>query len=371
MDSSNRKQITQMVILAVLIAGMIFTTMNLMRQLRTSGARPRTPSTPAVEAKNPSSTNLQAVPGSAAVEAPSTKADKAMAGADRFNANQFKVFALSPARSPFVQSEGWYAEELATQIPGYPELKDQNYFDQGSLYLPKLGTILDPERDWDSVILSREVNAPEYSVKGASSDGLVDTSIIMKEGGDQTTKATWTPESGIPLSELTIPGWEKRYPQLLEGGAEKPQGMPSDADLFGGSTDGLSLPGTAKGEADQISCAGVSAKSGRASALLTVNGRTFMAKQGGMVTPRYQVLEIKHDGAVLVDSRDGSSVWVPLAEGSALSLASAPAGDSAPASVSPDSPFAPLTDAFEEGMKSITESTKKAIDDITKSMPQF
>lgn len=368
MGTSNRKQLVQMIILGVLVLAMVLTTVNLMRQLK--GPGPRTPqkTAPKVEAKYPSSTNMKAAESTSSKEA-----QEAVASEVRLNPNQFKVFSLSPPKSPFVQEEQWYADTIKEQVPGYPELKSSRYFDDSKLYLPKLDMILDPSRQWQQVTIDRRIKAPEMELRGTSGDGNVDTTLKLVEQGEDNAKVTWTPESGVPLSELTVPGWEKRYPQLLEGAeAPKPAGIPSDEDLFGGSTEGLSLPGGAgKAEEPQIVCTGVSSKNGKASALLTINGRSFIAKQGGMLGPRLQVLEIKKDGAVLVDSRDGSSIWVPLVEGSGVSLATSAPGSQQPASAAGSSPFDPLTSAFEKGMQSITDSAKQALQDITKSVPTY
>jgi hypothetical protein len=365
MAANNRKQITQMAILAVLIIVMVFSAVNLMKRIRGSSANPPAANTPSVESRNPSATNMAPVPGSAATT-DGAAASEATSAATRLNANQFRVFALSPAKSPFVQQERWYEETIKEQIPGYPGLKDSGYFESDSLYLPKLDMILDPTKEWDQVVLRKDEAPQDYSVSGMSKDGQLSTSILLKEKEMGEHSVTWTADSGVPLSELTIPGWQSRYPQLLEEPGKPEGGVPSSADLFGGNTEGLGLPGGGVDQAgDVLSCQGVSLRDGKASALIVMNGRSFITKQGGMLAPAYQVLEVKADGAVLVDTRDGSSRWLPLERSALPSIvdgSTSPGGSGTPATMLP---IDPVTGAFRKGLESITDSAKQPIEEMT------
>jgi len=336
MDESKRKQLQQMLLLVLLLVILGASVAFMMKQINPANTRRGgRPPAQRVEAKGPSATNMPPVPGAPGDTGRSSKeAQEAASGAKQLNPNQFKVYALSPSKSPFVQQEGWYSDVLEEQLPGYPQLKQNEYFENDDLYLPDLDLITGGDKQWSRVTISRENKEGQYSIMGQNADGTVATSIGLEEAGKGSKTVTWTPESGVPLSELMVPGWEERYPDLASGKPpEDSAGTApgSSADLFGGADgEGLGIPGEdglnglmgGAGRQDDIVCHGVTVNSGRAAAIISLNGRSFIVSEGGSLPPRYQVLEVKANGVVLVDSRDSSTKWVPLVEEGA-----APPGD--------------------------------------------
>ena len=62
-----------------------------------------------------------------------------------------------------------------------------------------------------------------YTFEGTSADGKLKTTLSLTEP-KVPTRATsdWRKDSGVPLSALSEPGWEKRHPELAGGNAAAP-----------------------------------------------------------------------------------------------------------------------------------------------------
>jgi hypothetical protein len=278
-------------------------------------------------------TDMPVVPTTSGSKVGKSEAVLSAVEKSNLNPNQFKVFQLNPPKNPFMQEEEWYADELA-QIKGYPELKESDYFETNQPILPDLPIIFDEPERWESVTLTRTTTEDPYEIAGRSEDGRVSTSITMTPKPLRDTKVEWRPESDVPLDVLKNPGWEPLYARKLAEAAEAAgkeaniiPGSPED--LFGGvSPDGLDIPVDevkGEGEGETLVVFGVSRKGKRASALVSYNGSTFIVTEGASLPPRFKVLEVKPDGVVLVEIKDGSSVWVPLQAPPAAATKKAPA----------------------------------------------
>lgn len=106
------------------------------------------------------------------------------------------------------------------------------------------------------------------------------------------------------------PEWVKA--QLRKAEQAEQTGEDVGESLFDES--GLPLPGmdTTTEAGDTFSCYGVSVKGNKSSALILYNGSPRIVTKGMVLPTHYEVLEINHDGVVLVDVRTGFSIHVPL-----------------------------------------------------------
>lgn len=311
MNEQSRKSSMQVVLLVVLLVALGFAAVRMMNAVKTPPRKARaTASAPETATKMPT-------------VATSTSAAAGRSGAavsdSQLNANQFRVFELNPPKNPFVQREEWYAESLE-QVPGYPELKSNDFFERTEAFLPDLP--LFNEHDWESISIQRR-SAPEvFEIAGVSEDGTLSTSINMQVKQEEDQVIEWRPESGVPLQALKSPDWYERYGAQLEAAART---KTDSADITqaagllipGGDGDGDGDPegeqmreGVNNGHALHV--VGISRKGGRSRALVQVNDRAHLVSEGTVVPPHWQVLEIKDDGLVLVDLHDGSSKWIEL-----------------------------------------------------------
>jgi hypothetical protein len=268
--------------------------------------------------KSPSATNMPPQAGSKGPQ-PSAGAGKV---SGNINENIFRVFGLAPARNPFVRKEEWFREDLE-QLPGYPELRDSGYFDTMENTVPK--SILDSlpgDNEWESIEVQKTHTANTYAIEGTSEDGLINTSIKATAATPDPVDISWFGGSGVPLDELSVPGWEERY-DLPQSSAAAPPGSVDDSagvelpELGNGATGvggGLPSPDDVMqgGPGDALYCHGINLQNGRKSALITFNGQPYIVGEGSVLPTHYQVMEIKSDGVLLLELRDGSSVFLPL-----------------------------------------------------------
>lgn len=227
------------------------------------------------------------------------------------NPSQFKVYALSPPRNPFLREESWYSETL-NELPGYPELRDNGYFESMDAVIPDVEKYFG-DKDWSSVSLTRQQTPPTYNIQGTSKDGSISTSIELNEPAEPPVSVRWDAESGIPLSALRTPGWQDRYGSAEAGAAE--QGAADGSAAAASDGGGLGIPradAAAAGAGDVISLSGVNFRGPAASALIIYNGTPYLVAEGSVLPTHYQVLAIKPDGVVLLEMRSGDSEWVPL-----------------------------------------------------------
>jgi len=337
MSQESRKQLGQFIVLAILLLVLGFCMWYFLFKPQHAGKGASTadrsaktaPQADQPAAAQAAGTTEKGAPanGAAGAEQATTKAagtekDKeklARAGAPfsmEMNPNQFEVFTLSPPKNPFVQQERWYADKLK-DLPGYPELRDQGYFDSMDAYLPDLEKYFGSSDKWQEVKLTRQQTVPNYSIEGTSKEGDISTSVQITGAEEPPVDITWTPESGIPLSALRTPGWDKKLPAAAAG-MEQPGAGGQAAAPAGGA---LAVPGAgqaaggggAAGAAgDTISVSGVNLKEGTSSAVMVYNGTPYLVSEGSVLPTHYQVLAIKADGVVLLELRDGSSQWIPL-----------------------------------------------------------
>jgi hypothetical protein len=277
---------------------------------RPGGGAPGAPSGPPGQPAQPGQAQADA---STAPPAPSTF--PVLPGGE-VNPDLFRVYALQPPKNPFLMQEAWFKDALE-QVPGYPELRDSQYFEHMDPAFPDVATLFGPDKDWTSVTLHRQ-DQGQYSLIGSSKDGRIQTKVEAQEAVPGNVELTWTEESGLPLSALRNPEYVRQHSdQLIAApGAQAAAGEAAGAG-------GLAVPGGAMGEApgsaiapggkgDVLVCAGVNLKNGRSSALMYFNGAPYLVTLGSVIPTHYQVLEIKDDGVVMLELRDGSSTWVPL-----------------------------------------------------------
>ena len=232
------------------------------------------------------------------------------------NPDLFRVYALQPPKNPFLMQESWFKDSL-DQVPGYPELRDSQYFERMDPAFPDVATLFGPGKDWSSVTLERK-DESQYSVTGKSEDGRITTKLEAEEAAPTDVKYRWTKESGLPLSALRDPEYVRQHSDELRSAAqahaaaveaEGSGGLPVPGGAVGQAPGGATAPG---GKGDVLACAGVNLKNGRSSALMYFNGAPYLVTLGSVIPTHYQVLEIKDDGVVMLELRDGSSTWVPL-----------------------------------------------------------
>ena len=334
MSQESRKQIGQVIVLLLLLGVLGFCMWYFVLKPQHAGkgtSKTAPPAAASQQAAQPAADQAGAAPAGKTAAAGGAGAQKTAdaatgQGKDKLtkteapislemNPNQFEVFTLSPPKNPFVQQESWYADKLK-ELPGYPELRDQGYFDSMEPYLPDLEKYFGNSDKWQEVTLSRQQKAPDYSIEGTSKKGDIATSVKVTASADPPVDITWTPESGIPLSDLRTPGWEKKLPAAASS-LEKP-GTGGAATAPAG--EGLSVPGggqaaggsAAQPAGDVITVSGVNLKEANGSAVLLYNGTPYLVSVGSVLPTHYQVLAIKEDGVVLLELRDGSSQWISL-----------------------------------------------------------
>jgi hypothetical protein len=327
------KQVTQIVILVVLLAGLGFSAFRMVRLFNPPPAA-KAPAAAAASSAQPSGGPVPAPPKDAAAKgAPPAGGAKApaTAGSSTFpilpngavNEDLFRVFALQPPKNPFIQKEEWYKDDLA-KIPGYPELRDKGYFETMEPEFPDISKTFGAEKKWDSITLTRE-HASQLSLAGESKDGQIRTSLELKEAVPEDFKLTWTPDSGIPLSALKDPNYVRANADKLTSGpgAAPASGGGLAVPATGEVPEGLGIPGEAPDatsaglttgavKGDALACLGVNLKGEKATALMHYNGVPYLVSAGSVLPTHYQVVEIKEDGVILLELRDGSSKWVPL-----------------------------------------------------------
>jgi hypothetical protein len=242
----------------------------------------------------------------------------------KVNADLFRVYALQPPKNPFVQKEEWYKEQLG-KVPGYPDMRDDAYFDSMDPAFPDIEKTFGTDKTWDSITMKREANS-KITMEGESKDGKYRTSLQLNEAVPGTIELGWTPESGVPLSKLDDAGYVRENMDKLSinGSAGSKDG--GGLAIPGGETPppgGLAIPGSGgdatsaaltggEGKGDAIVCAGVNVKGEKTTALMYYNGAPYLVMAGSVLPTHYQVMEIKEDGVVLLELRDGSSKWIPL-----------------------------------------------------------
>jgi hypothetical protein len=279
-------------------------------------------STPAAGGKGngdtPSATNMPPVPRSGDQK---DKAAMELSQADlHLNPSQFKVYALSPPKNPFVQSEDWYSDQLH-KIPGYPQLKNSTYFESADAYLPDIPLI--NQEQWASISVDRSVKDDSFQISGTSEDGSISTSVKLTPKSAPSSQLNWTPATGVPVKELMKPGVKQRYGELLSGQLDAVT-KNEESNKSGFVADALGVPGDGHagpsgellngdgGPGDSLYAVGVSHHGSEATALIRMNGRTHIVREGSVLPTHYQVLTIKENGVVVIDLRDGKSNWLPL-----------------------------------------------------------
>ena len=320
MSDLQRKYVLQILVLLILLGGLAFSTWRMFKNYNPTP--PKSSKAPAARAAREAAAPKADVTGKAGEQAPAQPAGEASEAEQpqgQPDSDLYRVYALQPPRNPFVQQEEWYKESLG-KYPGYPWLRDSGYFDSMSPELPDLGRIFGADKSWESVSLTRETS-DDASIEGTSKDGRIKTSIELKGETPPAVGYTWTKDSGVPLSALSHPGWEKEYAARLAGSSAEAGGMPSPAAAAAGGEEALGIPGIAGetasamatgGAGDKLACVGVNLKDDRSSALMVFNGSPYLVTAGSVLPTHYQVMEIKKDGVVVIELRDGSSLWVPL-----------------------------------------------------------
>jgi hypothetical protein len=234
------------------------------------------------------------LPPKGASSVPAPGADNA----SKLNPNMWRVYALTPPRNPFVQQESWYAETFQRMIPGYPQLEE--YFNSESDVLPNLNHLFGEKIDFAKVDLARNHRDQVYVLKGTSDDGKTDTTVTATEVKPADIELTFdrnghVVDRNLPLGNDGLPP---------AGGS--PGDAPGRLPVPGG-------PGSAmEGSGDSLGCTGISIHDGHASALMTLNGSSYLVHEGGALPPRYSNVHITPNGVELKDTETGKKQFVQL-----------------------------------------------------------
>jgi len=319
MNPNQRKQLLQIVVLAVLLIGLGFSMWRMLAVTQGTSA-PAKPAQPAL-INQPQVDKLGAAPQTppAATESAAAEGGAPLAIPEQIemNPNLFRVYKLDPPKNPFKQEESWYQEELE-QIPGYPELRDSGFLETMSPVVPDMGELLGEDEAWREVQMTKTQAEKQYSISGNSEDETINTTLSYLGPEGRTIDVTWTPGMGVPLSALSDPNWQQTY--HLPATGELPATMPPDEDLFlpPAADGGLKIPGIDEVitggvvPGDQIYCHGINVQDGRAYALVSFNGTTRLVQVGDSLPPRYTVEAITGDGAVLFNLRTEQTQWLPI-----------------------------------------------------------
>ncbi len=338
------KNVGQIVILVVLVLVLGFSTLRMWRVFNPPKKNAKTTTTAASRASTaPGQATGSKAGADQAGKAAGGAADKKdkkdrgrgsfpMLASGEVNADLFRVYALQPPKNPFMQKEEWFKDELE-KIPGYPELRDENYFESMSPAFPDIASAFGTDKKWSEIMLKRET-ASGVKLDGTSKDGKIRTTLELTEAVPPGYDLTWTADSGIPLSALEDPNYVRENADKLAtragstapdagGGLMVPGADEGTAGLDIPGTAGLDIPGetqdattqgliTGEAKGDALACVGVNLKGDKNTALMHLNGVPYLVSAGSVLPTHYQVVEIKEDGVVLLELRDGSSKWVPL-----------------------------------------------------------
>ncbi len=316
MNEGNKKSAVQAAFLVVLMLVLGFAVFKMIGSMQPPKKKSRKATTSA--SNRPSSTNMPRVPGSAGDTGGPGAGVEIQETDLHLNLNQFKVYALNPPKNPFVQNAEWYKDKLE-QVPGYPELKGSDYFEQEQAYLPNIPLIY--QEPWDQIVVEKTILNEPYEIAGTSSDGKITTRVQLRPQPNEPEKLAWSRATGVPVKALLTHGWKERYGDLLTG--ELPA-VREDGTDSGFMADTLGVPGAAgsdrsasdllagAGQGDALYCVGISQHGKQATALVRHNGKTRIVREGSVIPTHFQVLSVKEDGVVVIDLRDGTSTWLPL-----------------------------------------------------------
>jgi hypothetical protein len=334
MMENRNKQVMQFVILAVLLGVLGFSGWRMYRLFSPQPRAAAPPATASANAAKPGAptpaprAGQPAAPPAAGGKAPAAAATNPklpMLPGGEVNGDLFRVYALQPPKNPFLKNEAWFKDTLES-IPGYPEMRDEKYFDSMDPEFPDIEETFGPGRTWDSITMKREA-ATDYTLEGESEDGKYRTSIKLTEDAPDDVELAWTPASGVPITSLDDPNYVRENMGKLSPGAaaaaaadggglavpggDLPAGLAIPGSGSGGDATSAALTGS-EGKGDAIVCTGVNVKGKKTTALMYYNGAPYLVMVGSVLPTHYQVMEIKEDGVVLLELRDGSSKWVPL-----------------------------------------------------------
>ncbi|MBN2083445.1 hypothetical protein JW859_14715 [bacterium] len=327
MSQERRKQLTQIIILVVLLLGLGFSMMHMIRTVGGGGQKQQrsaraTAQQSASEQQPAATTTAPAGESGAKATADETPAGPAAATPEEtieMNANLFRVHEMSPPKNPFVQREEWYQDELSA-IPGYPDFRDLGYFESMQATIPVPEGLLDEDEEWRWATMQKRKSDKTYNISGTSEDGMIVTDLKLGGPAGEQTSIEWSAASTVPLTELSVPGWDERYGLDLSPQAV-PSAVPDASDLFQPPGDGgLQVPGldqvqTGSGTGEEIRCRGVSGIGANATALISLNGTPRLIKAGDSLPPKYSVDAITADGVILIELRNGETRWLPITGG--------------------------------------------------------
>jgi hypothetical protein len=321
MNEAAKKSASQVAILVglfLVLGFLMFRMLSAGKQMNHRGGSRRTAAATAQKKQDPgatpSATNMPPVPRSGEP----TGKDLEISEEDlHLNPNQFKVFKLSPPKNPFVQQEQWYGEKLK-QLPGYPQLKDNGYFDNPQAFLPDMELL--KEHDWETITVDKSVRAESYDITGTSEDGSIETHISLTPKAPEPDHLVWSRATGIPMKVLNSPAWKKQYGDRLTKAmpVKKSDNLLDEALGVPGESSGDRAPSDlldgdkGAGDGDALYAVGVSVHGKQATALIRHNGKTRLVREGSVIPTHYQVLSIKENGILVIDLSDGSSNWLPL-----------------------------------------------------------
>jgi len=324
--AEKRKQVLQIIVLVVLLGGLA---MSITFMLKTVGGSPSTAPAPATTAAAPAPAGGAAQPAAQPGTPEAETAVIASGQPPEFNPNVFRIYDLDPPKNPFVQEERWYTEELEESLPGYPELRDNNFFEEMGTNVPEMTELLGEDESWRSITMSKTEADQEFNIDSESADGMIKTRMTYYGEPGRQIDLNWDRSSGVPVSELADGSWAG-MPDTVPGD------MPNGDDLFNMPGGGLTVPGmgdvfNGSSYGQVLVCQGVSGQGSEASALVLFNDLPRIVQAGDSLPPQYVVDAVTANGVALRDIRDNETVWLPIGAQSLISAGTV-GGVRAPAS---------------------------------------
>jgi hypothetical protein len=298
MDEAKKKQLGQIgILIALIVVGVIVTIVMRPKPPATGGATASAASKPATEMDKAGITpDMQRSAGSTSVPAAGG------AGVQKLNPNMWKVYAITPPKNPFVQQESWYADTFKRLLPGYPELKNSGFFDKPTEVMPDVNRIFGKDLKFKYIDLNRDFKEINHTLTGLSADGKMSTTLTASEDAPDGVHLTFD-QSGNVIDKNTIQG-QKRGGSV--GGDDVPLGE------FDGQLplpDGLMTQGA---QGTGMAVHGVSINSGRASALVMLNGSSRIVAVGDALTAKFAVSKITGSGIEVKDTETGEKKFIEI-----------------------------------------------------------
>ncbi|MCB1215752.1 hypothetical protein KDL44_00040 [bacterium] len=298
-----KKQLNQVIILTVLLVGLGFGIMTMMKSI--SGSRPK-PSKDTAQSEAPTGASTRVTPMGTVVTGGTVDDSKfkeqGFVGA--LNTNVFRVYDIDTKRNPFKPESGWFGEQLenlpATKLP-------ENYLNEMTDEVPDLNQLFNTEQEFVAYSMEKRMAPEIYNFEGTSEDGRINTRITASAKSDPSIRVEYSEALGTEIEEIA-------QPKSAEDG--QGQGLPfvGSTSQQGASPRDIRAP--RNGEEDRagmITCSGVSIKGESRSALLQMADGTHLVREGDVLMPgNFKVVKISELGVEIRDIRTAEQVLIPL-----------------------------------------------------------